>query len=144
MSEKIKADFQDLFSTDDVLRKTNELLAEQRIFNAWTPQEKRKEYNNQLSQFIKVAKNTISERAEGLVDQQAAEQYLQIATFALDTTLESLQQLEIQKSETHQFEAIIEKFYNTLGAVEVATKRPRLELDRLQKSAEDIKHIVEA
>ena len=142
MSDKIKSDFQDLFATDDIIRKTNELIAGETVFNNWSLEEKRNEYNRLLSEFTTVCKDVIGERSETLSEQDA-EQYRQLASYSLQTAIDSFQDLAIDKSELSRFDTILQKFCNSVNAVEIAVQRPRMKLDRIQSAGANLRRVVQ-
>ena len=105
--------------------------------------EQRAEFDRLLTRFAETASDELRARSESLIDQQGATEYRNIVSVALGTAVESLKEIQLERSGIPRFEEVIKKFGNTLQSAEVATARPKLNMARTTEIIADLRRRLE-
>ena len=105
--------------------------------------EKRMAFDRLLAVFTRTAKEELRDRIENLVDQKEVAKYSNIVSGALQSVVESLQEIQLEKSEVPRFDAVLKKFGDTLHAAEVAVQRPKLNMAKTKEIVADLRRRLE-
>ena len=138
----IKSDFQDLVSGDPVLVHANK-TAEGKpapTFNNYDD-DRRAEFASYKNEFFQSATSELLERAN-MLKESTGQEYRNIVRSALNTAIESLRTITLERSELPKLEAILKRFSDTIDAAEIATARPKLELPRTKQAGENLKRML--